>query len=370
MKDAKKLISVLLIACLLTSNAAPAFSQARSIGRGVRGAVKPRTLGQISKNTFRVQAPYVPSTTIAPAALRSGVTFTGISLEQAVSKQITLQQMQAPLAIANRLRAQVRSGQWEGVATPIFQLPESCLQRPALLRNEFVTAALAGHAGKEQISKAVEFYRADLKQRASLLLNIKKTSASDFLSQTPSETLKIYQEIFSSAGALAALGNKEDAAVLVDFWQQAQGGPLEEVATNITGRGLLRFGAYADFNIWASSTLPRGEEWLAFDAYITAHEELPITFTVEEPIKVSLLPREQLSAWLGEGCAVNAINAVHSPYGTEWWVSLGKDLNLLNYIVSRTKPVSASVQVPGQLQVFVQPAAADAIPTLQIRCLI
>ena len=91
------------------------------------------------------------------------------------------------------------------------------------------------------------------------MAGIKAPDTAAFLSQTPAETLKIYQEIVSSAGALAALGNKEDVGVLLDFWQQAQGGPLEEVATNITGRGLLRFKAYADFNLWANSILPKGE---------------------------------------------------------------------------------------------------------------
>ena len=367
MNRAKQIISVLLIACLLTSNGAPAFAQVRPIGRGIQAGIKSRSFTHIPQNAFRVQVPYTPATTISPAVLRSGVTFTGLSLEQAVSKQVSLQQIQRPIAVANRLRAQIRQGQWNGVADAIFRLPKSHLFREDLLRNEFVTAALAGQASQAQINQAIQFYRADLAQRSSLLADIKTRSAADFLSQTPAETLKVYQEIVSSAGALAALGNKEDAAILVDFWQKAQGGPLEEVATNITGRGLLRFGAYADFNIWANSILPQGEVWVGFDAYLAKHDEIPVAIAVLDPHRISSLPREQMRTWLGEGCAVNSMNAYLSPDGTAYWMDLGKDSFLLSYVISSlpAAPKRLTPRVIGQGMSLSDPTVPLPVPTLQ-----
>lgn len=345
----KRLLSLVLITSLLTSSVSPAFAQLRPVSKGVGKGVRALTNGgktvqtttrtaneaveavsQIGKSVSQIPAPNLNSslyTTVSRSAAQRQLAFRG-SIPQ--------------------LQSLVRGGQFEGIAATIIDLPADNPQRAALLRNEFVSVALSGSAGKEQIAQAVEFYRADLMQRAALLADIPQQSAASFLEQTPPEILKVYQEIFSSAGALALFGNKrEDAVILLDFWQHAKDGPLAEVATNITGRGLLRFEAYDEFSAWAQTAQPSGEVWLHLDAYIVKRD-LPITLTLSNPDEFSLLPKEQLGAWLGEGCAVNAINAFLSPQATVWWVEdLGKDRDVLSYLLTHFPQAPAKpVQTP------------------------
>ena len=289
--------------------------------------------------------------------------FSSRHIQGVITQQVSRQQILPP-HIA-RIQTLAQAGKWEGLSSAIINLPADAPHKPALLRNEFVSIALAGQAGKEQIAQAVEFYRADLMQRAALLADIPQQSAASFLEQTPSDMLQVYQEIFSSAGALALLGNKDDAVILLDFWQHAKDGPLAEVATNITGRGLLRFKAYEEFNEWAKTAQPSGEVWLGFDNYLARHNELLVRFTVINPYEVSSLPREQVGAWLSEGCAVNGIQTTFNAEATRWWVEdLGKDPDVLAYLLTFFQPAPAQ---PAQHSVpSTQPAQTVRLPQLPL----
>lgn len=362
-----KILSFVLIISLLTGSVSPAFAQLRPVSKGVRAVSrgsKAVQVGRVLPQTVRpdayvlgTKAPFLPQT-IAPS-------FSASHIQSVVSNQAASVQLGMRFS-AIQIKQLTQSGKLNGIASAILNLPADSPHKLALLRNEFVTAALMGQASREQISQAVKFYRKDLIQRAPLLAEMKGRDTAAFLSQTSAETLKIYQEIVSSAGALATLGNKEDAGTLLDFWQQTQGGPLEEVATNITGRGLLRFKAYADFNLWANSILPKGEVWLGFDAYATANE-LPIAFPMENLYAVPILPKKEMGAWLKEGCAVNMLNVEFSPSVTEAWVNLGKDPKFLAYVLHFSEKPSVSLpQVPAQAPVAGQAEQMTKLPPLQI----
>lgn len=356
----KKLLSLGLVVCLLTSSVTPALAQLRPVVRGGQAALQGgKTVSKVSAAGKKAVTPYVAGQVpFRTQPIR--LDFSPAHIQGVITQQVARQQILPP-NIA-RIQALARAEKWEGLASAISNLPADALHKPALLRNEFVSAALAGKASKEQITEAVEFYRADLMQRAALLADIPEQSAASFLEQTPPETLKVYQEIFSSAGALALLGNKDDAAILLDFWQHAKDGPLAEVATNITGRGLLRFKAYEEFNEWAKIAQPRGEVWVGFDAYLARHNELPIQFTVIDP-HVSSLPREQLGAWLSEGCVVNMVNAFLSPQVTVWWVEdLGKDPDVLSYLLTHSP--QGPVQPAQNPAPSTRPALTAQIPQL------
>ncbi len=365
----KKLLSLVLIASLLTSSVSPAFAQLRPVSKGVGKGVRALTNGgktvetttraaneaveavsQIGKSVSQVPAPNLNSS----------------SLYTTISRGAAQRQLAFRGSIA-QLQSLVRGGQFEGLAAAIIDLPTGNPQRALLLRNEFVSVALSGSASKEQIAQAVKFYRTDLMQRAALLADIPQQSVTSFLEQTLPERLKVYQEIFSSAGALALFGNKrEDAVILLDFWQHAKDGPLAEVAANITGRGLLRFEAYEEFNAWAKEAQPKGEVWWGFEEYAAKHKELPLTFTVES-YDVSLFPKEQLGAWLYDGCAVNGANAFFDPLVTQWWVEdLGKDRDVLSYLLTHFPQAPAKpVQAPVKPQPTDEVAQIPQLPPIQ-----
>ena len=343
---AKKLLSICLIICLITGSVSPALAQLRPVGQGVKavrqaGKAVPaaqmtqRTAGEFSKYAagmapFRAQP--LPSS------------FSSSQIQAVVSQQVAARQLTVP-ADVQQIQARVRAGHLDGVAAAIINLPAAAAQKPALLRNEFVTAALAGKASPEQLARAIKFYHIDLVQRASLLADIPQQPLSSLLQQTPAQTLQVYREILSSAAALAALGSKEDVPALLAFWEQASQGPFKAVAAAITGRGLLRFEAYAHFNVWANTMWTQGELWMGFDAYATAHD-LPIVFLPRPG--VSLVPEEKLAAWLREGCAVNVLNAHASLQATEQWLALGKDPALLARLTTKPAPAPKASQAAPQ----------------------
>lgn len=334
---AKKLLSIGLIVCLITGSVSPALAQLRPVGQGVKAArqagkavpavqMSPRTAGKFSRYATGTIAPFRAQT--LPSS------FSPSQIQAVVSQQVAARQLTVP-ADVQQIQSRVRAGHLDGVAAAIINLPADVAQKPALLRNEFVTAALAGKASPEQLARAIKFYHIDLVQRAPLLADIPQQSLSALLQQTPAQTLLVYREILSSAAALAALGSKEDAPALLAFWEQVSQGPFKTVAAAITGRGLLRFEAYAHFNVWANTMWTQGELWMGFDAYATAHD-LPIGFLPQPG--VSLAPGEKVAAWLREGCAVNALNAYASLQATEQWLALGKDPVLLASLTTKPAP--------------------------------
>lgn len=350
----RKIVSVLVSVCLLTASASPAFAQLRPVGRGIKvltqtgkalpaATVAGRNATALASGALRTSAPFL--TQPLPAS------FSASQIERVVTQQALARQM-AFRAGASQIRQSVQLGRLNGVPAAIMNLPELS-QHPELLRNEFVTAALAGQASREQIEKAIHFYRTELAQHSAILADIPRQPVQNVLLQTPAPVLKRYQDILSSAAAVAALGNKTDVPALLEFWDYASQGAFREIAAAITGRGLLRFGAYANFNVWSNTMLTRGELWMGFDAYCVAHD-LPIAFMPQPG--VSFATGEQVEAWLREGCAVNALNASSSFKATEDWINLGKDPAVLARLTAQPASAPASQSA--------RPQAVEAVPAL------
>ena len=321
----KKLLSLVLIASLLTSSVSPAFAQLRPVSNGVKAVKSGNKAIKASTQVPGEVMGTVTQVVKIPSHISLSPTAPVTHLYTDVSRQAARQQM-AFQGSADQLQALVRSGQLNGLATTIINLPADNSQKAALLRNEFVTTALAGFANQEQLHQALKFYRTDLSERAKILADIPAQPLPSLLLKTAPEELETYREILSSAAALALLGDKADAPLLLAFWENVANSPFREIGAAIVGRGLLRTEAYAWFNVWSNTLITRGDLWMGFDAYAVAHD-LPIGFLPQAG--ATPRPAQVIADWLGEGCAVNALSADPSLAATEKWMSLGKDPALL-----------------------------------------
>ena len=104
--------------------------------------------------------------------------------------------------------------------------------REGLLRNEFVQVAAAGYANAEQTARAAAFWRNDLQ------------STMEAFSSLPEGDLKALQQAYAQkdvavsdvnaaladVAALGLYGNKEDAALILNFYRKASATPLAPLA--------------------------------------------------------------------------------------------------------------------------------------------
>lgn len=276
----RALLAGLLSCCLLVSSVSPALAQLAPVGR------------QIAKGALNGKLPG---------------NFTLKGVEQGVSQKV--------------LQAQLRR-----FAT-VSQLPHSALEKATYFHHDFMR--LAKDYGIKSLGPRVQqslpFFREYTQQKLSAFPSSSATSIVDFLTSTPVPVLENTLQAFSSAGALAFLGDAQDAKLLVCFYEQAAKGPLKDVAAAITARGLLRMEAYETFNAWVNTLQPRGTFWDELSQYVQKHN-LPVSFRAQAQAEERVFfPKIMVKNWLAKGNPVNELHADFSAEATEKWLTLGQE---------------------------------------------
>lgn len=248
----KAWMSVVMSICLLVNSVAPAWADGvRGLGRGVNAAAKPVT------------------TSLTRASVQAHVT-------DALLKQQAYENV-------------FRLTRFTDVAG-----------KEVLTRDAFTPLLSGKSLEPSSVNTALSVYRQDLASHMGELKQISsEESLSSFLQNTDKQRLSGYLETLSSASALATLGTKSDASLLIRFYHEAASGPLQEVAASITARGLLRHHAYEEFNSWAktvdvnkSATL-----WQGLAQYLT-ERNLQVPFAVPSLSRVT--PQAPVVNWLSQ----------------------------------------------------------------------
>lgn len=322
----RALLSLLLSVCLLVSSVSPSVAQVmRNAGKGVR-AVKGLSLPNLSAKVAR-----------------------GVTAQRFLS--------------AVEIRSLVGVGRLIGLDKHILALP-SLAEKAPLLRNEFVTVALKTPVLPESKIQAVSFYRADLPKSSKSFNSFANQNFREVLSAAQDTNSTAFNDLFvcrdalSDAAALGLLGAKEDAAKLLSFHAQAKGSAFEEVATTITARGLLRQGAYEEFNAWAKENASDTYFWSELAAYAEA-EGLPVELEVARNVPAQD-PSKGMAEFLRQGMETNALNADFSRAATEQWMALGSE----KAPAAQEAPaaVAAQPQLTSPLNIAVAPADLTLAP--------
>ena len=333
----KALLSCLLSICLVLSSMAPAMAQVR-IGRPAGRRVHGTQAGRTYHLRTRASSHGEPASHM-PAHQTSLPKTEFYGLDETVQRAALQQQ--------NAFRQQT------------FSLSPEALQQPQVLRADFALSAILTQAPQETLSSAVQFYRKDLARQGQALgdVSLAGRSLSGFLARGTQAVQDQFLEIITSASSLAAVGTKQDAPALIAFCKQASAGPLKEVAQVITARGLLRFGAYEEFNTWVRTQETAGEFWQELAAYVK-EENLPVTFTAKP---AAPLYKEGLEQWLSQGGQLHQIHSDFSRQATREWVHLGE----LEQPQEAAQPVAEKAK-PTQAQLAAHLAASLENPLQQL----
>lgn len=205
----KKVIASLLSITLIALNTVSAYAQVPLKGaKGFRAASKVKVT--LPASSFSVK---LPSSTAA-STVKLGATLTRLNTQARLAQTLT----------APQIRQRVQTGHLQDLPTRILAYPQAA-ERAALLRDEFVETALGFPASKEQIEKALEFWRADLgKFSADTALNA-----------------------FADAAAIGLFGQKQDAPLLTAFYRRAVKTPAEPLAAAVVAKALLKLKDYDAF---------------------------------------------------------------------------------------------------------------------------
>ncbi len=365
----RSVLSCVLSICIVFSSVTPSFANAgRTVARFI-GAGETKIATQAGQQIFRSTI----SNTVGRMGAGAGTSFlntAGVTAADFFSHSTidfssptffspdfsrTIQQALTPqiMSSASGLRGLVQAGQIEGLARRILD-NSNVLVRSMQLRNEFIPVALQGGAEASELAQALSFYRADLSITAEAFAKLPQGDLANtlaLLSQGQAAERVVLlecQDALSDAGALALLGTKADAPVLLDFYAKAKGSVFEETAAVITARGLLRQGAYEEFNGFVAELEPKGSFWTDL-AVVATEKNLPI-----EPIKVvesAAVPVPlELASFLKTGSALNSLNADLSREATEAWLALGTDAApVQTFAVSPANAVSASTTLPANI---------------------
>ncbi len=323
----KKLLSMLLCASLVCSSVLPAWS----------GVPKGKALGRAFKS-MPVSGSRLPASSFS-GALSRGV------LSQLIFANTALQ-------------ARISAGQTEGLADFILTSPAA--QRSTLLHNDFVALSLVPQAvSPAQRASALQAYQTEL-QSAGKTLHVSYTNLDTFLKEVEAnpqaqEIIDVHNTL-SGAAALALLGTRSQAPVLMQFCESAQGTIFAETATLITGRGLLQMKAYDEFNQLLAET--EYKEVLAGTVAYARENNLPVNVLPESVASVTATVNETLAGFLGDSFLPNELHADASLEATRAWMGI----NALEFppvvapdpvaAVNATAPLSAEpmmLRVPSRL---------------------
>ncbi len=300
----------------LLSKGAAGTAAREAATKAARNAAKQKNLSQTARNVaVRGQNQSRVSRAVALSSQQN------TTLRDVINRSVQEKLLQN----GNTIRALVKGGQVDKIASRILSYPKASF-RQGLLRNEFVTVALKGGATGDQIAKAVEFYRADLKKGSASFSKLSQNDLNALLRDATNKKSPAYQTLLSchqalaSAGALGLLGSKADAAALLDFYKAAAGSAFGQTAAVIAARGMLRQGAYKELEELAALTHAQGPFWQDLAA-LAAEKGLPVQIAAVPGAEVSV--PATMSGFLKSGCVANELNANFSRQATEQWLALG-----------------------------------------------
>lgn len=257
------------------------------------------------------------SSTRVPALSAKDLNVLSSSVERTVQQQLSLRSAD--------IRQAVKEGRTAGLATRILNYSNQNV-REGMLRNEFVTVALAGDATQAQIEQALTFYRKDLMAAADAFAALPNGNVQTWWSALTnkqnaahSPVLQSHQAL-SSAAALGLLGSQKDAGALLGFYKKASQSALKDTAALIAARGLLRQGAYKELNELAALTGGQGDFWQGIAA-VAQERNLPVRVTAAAARGQQA--SKEMGAFLQAGCFANRLNADPSRQATEEWLALG-----------------------------------------------
>ena len=324
----RSLLCGLLSILLVFNSALPSLAQVPQAERALVRSARPRpTLLQkihpnvsgISKNPTVVSNVNRYLVQSAHALPVGKISQEGLHIQQNITRQLQRQLPQTAQYHQWAQKSQITSFTQNMRASSIAQLTE---QAP-LFRNEGVLAILTERVSAEQATVLKQFYQADIKRNLMAFSAFSKTDFSTILTdKTSAPILRACQNALSSASALALVGGPEEASLLLSLYKAAQGTPFEQVATRLTGRGLLKMRAYEAFNAWADPLAQEGEFWLGLTAY-ARRNQLPVRTHASAGSKISA-EAEGMVKWLEEGNLANGLNAEDSLLATESWMGLGE----------------------------------------------
>ena len=356
----KKILAAVLSISLLVSSVTPSLAQLVPAGRQVVKGVAVSGAKQLPASIGKQVASGVAKEGVAASSaasrfsrgvrnLPATVTVPNSSLPQVLHAPINTaveRSIQEQLAVSGKdIRAFVKAGQIEGIATRILKYPNAAY-REGLLRNEFVTVALKGGAEKAQLEEAVKFYREDLQKASEAFAKLPKGNLAGLIRSATDKTSPSYQTLLqahsalASAGALGLLGTRADAEALITFYNQASQSVFKDTAAVIAARGLLRQGAYEQLQQLAQLTKAEGPFWQGV-AEIAAEKGLPVQITVNTASAAAAPASTGLKSFLRSGCEPNGLNADISRQATEAWLALGTKEAAAEAAVA-AKPVAAA----------------------------
>ena len=293
------------------------------VSRGVTGSVTKNVpgarQGSVTKNVSVAAhtSAHVPSTRV-PALSAKDLDVLSSSVDRAVQQQLFLR--------SPDIRQAVKEGRTAGLAARILNYPNQTV-REGMLRNEFVTVALAGDATPAQIEQALTFYRKDIMSASDAFATLPEGGVQTWWpaltnkqDASHSPVLQSHQAL-SSAAALGLLGSQKDAGAMLGFYKKASQSALKDTAALIAARGLLRQGAYKELNELAALTGGQGDFWQGIAA-VAQERDLPVqvsALTAGDP-----QASKTMGAFLQAGCFANRLNADPSRQATEEWLALGK----------------------------------------------
>ena len=397
----KKLLSAVLSLSIVFSSVSPSLAQmaptagrqlVKGVVRGGEKAVSPSAARQTLTNAVQKRAGRLPAqmrgtaavergtalrpTAKTPAAQPASVGSSSLSTEQVASISAAVEQtVQQQVSLTGRdIRQAIKAGRTEGMAARILTHSNPQV-REGMLRNEFVTVALAGDATPEQIEQALSFYRKDVMASSEAFAQLPQGEAAGYLAILQDKKHVSYPAVaqslqaLSSAAALGLLGSRSDAGALMGFYKKASQSALKDTAARVAARGMLRQGAYKELNELAALAQGQGSFWNDLAA-LAQERNWPVQIQPASAASAQT-PSKELGLFLQAGCFANRFNADASRRATEEWLALGKQrasVSKQQASSERAARLAApiAVELP-KLQFAAADLTADILPAVSLQ---
>ena len=222
------------------------------------------------------------------------------------------------------LREEMRGGRTNNAATYILESSGSA--RTRLMRREFVTLSLKSRGFSKTLrDEGISHYKIQLKDARSIFHladeDLKAFITESKQSQT-SQSLAKAQGVLSDGSALSLVVTREQAAELLNFYEQAKGTSFEDTALLITARGLLRVEAYDELGALLAEN-GQNPVLAGMAQYIKVHE-VPVEVPASLEGCVAPAVNSQIASLLEVDFEPNRLHADPSLRATERWMELGR----------------------------------------------
>ncbi len=305
----QKLLAVVLGFSIIWSSVTPALGQAAAAGRSMR------TLPRVGRNINRVSTAHLTNTVGRQVAFRTA--FTNSLIQQ-----------------------RVLAGNVVGHADFILQSSSARLMHHDFVALNFVPGAVS----PVQRTEALSFYKHNL-QTNPQALHTSYTNLTQFLHTAKTNpgdvSVQAVENTLADAAAMALLGTREQAPVLMDFYTHAQGTIFEDTAAIITARGLLRMQAYDELGRLLSQHA--NQAVLSGVTSYIQEEHLPVEIPAGFPEKTAALPvNAELSGFLQNSFPLGDLSADSSLEATRFWMSLQQPKPAATSSHTPAKPTTSS----------------------------